>query len=110
MSSYSIQKVLLEHKQRRAKQELTASKTSEESQVFWKKRFHKNPLIFSFYANFRADAGIDSFNRRNKTMNLFKLKPVFNGYYKVSELNDYLQRTCYKFSLGSDNEDWFLDE
>ena len=54
LSSYSSRNVLIKQKQRCEQQEITAIKTSNESHLFWKKHFHKNPFYFRIYAEFEA--------------------------------------------------------
>ena len=46
----------------------------------------------------------------NKTTNLYKQKPVLNGYRKESELEDVLQSGYYKSPLAYDSIDWFVNE
>ena len=53
-----------------------------------KKRFHKNPLYFMNIADFKAENEVNISSIGKKTTNFFKQKPVLNGYYIVSELND----------------------
>ena len=56
-----------------------------------KKHFHKNPLYFRIYADFEADNVKDDSKIGNKTTNIYKQKPVPNGYNIISELNDVLE-------------------
>ena len=46
----------------------------------------------------------------NKTTNIYHQKPVCNGYYIVSELNDVLKSGYYHSPLGYENVDWFVNE
>ena len=75
-----------------------------------KKHFHKNPLYFRIIADFEADNEIDDYKIGNKTTNIHKQKPVLNGYYIISELNDVLKSGYYESPLGYDNVDWFVKE
>ena len=74
------------------------------------KNFHKNPLYFRIYADFEADNENDDSVVGNKTTNIYKQNPILNGYHIVSELEDVLKSDYYKFPLGYDNVDWFVDE
>ena len=46
---------------------------------------------------------------RKRRTNISNRNPVCNGFYKVSELNDFLQNGYYE-NLGYKNVDWFRDE
>ena len=46
----------------------------------------------------------------NKTTNIYHQKPVCNGYYIVTELNDVLKSGYYHSPLGCENVDWFVNE
>ena len=46
LSSYSSQNVLLKHLKRCEQQKITSIETSNESHLYWKKHFHKNPIYF----------------------------------------------------------------
>ena len=109
MSSYTSENILIKHKQKCGDDNITTIKTSNESHLFWKKHFHKNPLYFRIYADFEADNEKDNTCISNKTINIYKQNPVLNGYHIVSELEDVLKSDYYK-SLGYDNVDWFIDE
>ena len=85
-------------------------RTSNESHLYWKKHFHKNPLYFRIIADFEADNEKDDYKIGNKTTNIYKQKPVLNGYYIISELNDVLKSGYYESPLGYDNVDWFVKE
>ena len=78
--------MLMKHKQKRGKDNITTIKTSNESHLHWKNHFHKNPLYFRIYADFEADNEKGSFIIGNKTTNINKQNPVLNGYHIVSEL------------------------
>ena len=72
-----------------------------------KKQFHKIPTIFRCIADFKADNEIDGSNVGDKTSNNYKQKPVFNGYYIKSELQDVLESGYYESPLGYENVDWY---
>ena len=79
------------HEQICEKQEITSNKTLNESHLYSKKHFLKNPLHFKIYADFEADNELDDSNKGNKTTIIFKQNPLCSGFYIVSELNDVLQ-------------------
>ena len=110
LSSYTSENMLIKHKQKCGDDNITTIKTSNESHLFWKKHFHKNPLYFRIYADFEADNEKDNSIVGNKTTNIYKQNPVLNGYHIVSELEDVLKSDYYKSPLGYDNIDWFVDE
>ena len=110
LNSYTSENMLIKHKQKCGDDNITTIKTSNESHMFWKKHFHKNPLYFRIYAVFAADNEIDNLCVGNKTTNIYKQNPVLNGYHIVSELEDVLKSDYYKSPLGYDNVDWFVDE
>ena len=91
--------MLLKHKRKCGDDNMTTIKTSNESHLFWKKHFHKNPVFFRIYADFEAT-----------TTNIYKQKPILNGYHIVSELEDVLKSEYYKSPLGYNNVDWLLNE
>ena len=90
--------------------EITSIKLSDESHVYWKDHFHKNPLFFRNMADFEDDDEIDNFSMGSKTTNTFKQSPVLNGYYIIFELNDFLKSCPYRSPLKYINTDWFVDE
>ena len=45
LNSYTSQNVLIKHKQQCGEEDRTSLNLNNESQLFWKKHFHKNPLI-----------------------------------------------------------------
>ena len=55
LSSYTSEKMLRKHKQKRGEDNKTTIRTSPESHLHWKKHFHKNPLYFRIYVDFEAD-------------------------------------------------------
>ena len=110
LSSYTSENMLSKHEPRWENNDITSIKTSNESHLFWKKHFHKNPLYFRIYADFEADNEKDNTCISNKTTNIYKQNPVLNGYYIVSELEGVLKNEYHKSPLGYDNVDWFVDE
>ena len=75
----------MKQKQRCEQQEITAIKTSNESRLYWRKHFHKNPLHFKLIADFEAVNETDNSSTGNKTSNIYKQNPVCNVYYIVYE-------------------------
>ena len=110
LSSYTSENMLTLHKSKCETNDITTIKTSSESHLHWKKIFQKNLLHFGIYADFEADNEKDNTSIGNKTTNIYKQNPVWNGYRIVSELEDVLQSGYYKSPLGYDNIDWFVDE
>ena len=110
MNSYTSENTLRIHKPKCENNDVTTIRTSSESHFHWKNHFHKNPLYFRIYADFEADNEKDNSIVGNKTTNIYKQNPILNGYRIVSELDDVLQSGYYKFSLGYDNVDWFVEE
>ena len=110
LSSHTSENMLKKHKQKCGEDNITTIKTSPDSHLHWKKHFHKNLLYFRIYADFEADNEKDNSSIGNKTTNIYKQNPVLNGYYIVSELDDVLKSDYYKFPLGYNNVDWFVDE
>ena len=53
-SSYSSQNVLKKHNQRLEQQKINSFKTSNESHLFWRSHFQKDPLYFCIYADFES--------------------------------------------------------
>ena len=58
----------------------------------------------------QADNEEDNSSIGNKTTNIYKQNPVFNGYHKKSELQDVLKSEYHKSPLGYNNVDWFVNE
>ena len=81
----------MNHKEKSGDDIICTIRTSNESHLFWKKHFHKNPLYFRVYADFEADNEIDNSNVGNKTTNIYKQNPVPNGYQIIYESEDVLQ-------------------
>ena len=74
------------------------------------KHFHKNPLYFRIYADFKADDEIDISSIGNKTTKIYKQNPVLNGCYIESESEDVLKSGDFTSPSGSDNVGWFVIE
>ena len=108
--SYTCENALINHKEKCGDDNICTIRTSNESHLYWKKHFHKKPLYFRIYADFEADKEKDDSKIGNKTTNIYKQKPVLNGYYIISELNDVLKSGYYESPLGYDNVDWFVKE
>ena len=110
LNSYTCQNASINHKDKCGDDNICTIRTSNESHIYWKKHFHKNPLCFRIIADFEADNEEDNSKIGNKTTNIYKQKPVLNGYYIISELNDVLESGHYGSPLGYDNVDWFVKE
>ena len=110
LSSYTSEIMLIKHKQKCGKDNITTIKTSNESHLHWKKHFHKNPIYFRIYADFEADNEKDNSSVGNKTTNIYKQNPILNGYHIISELEDILKSDYYKSPLDDSNVDCFVDE
>ena len=110
LSSYTSENMSMKHKQKCGDDNITTIKTSNESHLHWKNRFHKNPLYFRRYADFEVDNVKDNSIIGNKTINLYKQNPILNCYHIISELEDVLISGYQKSPLGYDNVDWFVDE
>ena len=89
---------------------ITTLRTSSESHLHWKNHFHGNPLYFRIYADFKANIEKDNSSIGIKTSKICKQNPVLNGYHIESELEDVLKSGYYKYPLGYDNVDWFVNE
>ena len=113
LNSYTCENALNNHKEKCGDDNICTTKTSNESQFFWKKHFHKNPLYFRIYADFEADNEKDNSKIGKKTANIYKQNPVLNGlngYHIISELEDVLKSDYHESPLGYDNVDWFVKE
>ena len=102
--------MLSKHKQKCGMDNIAAIRTSNKSQLHWKKHFHKNPSYFRIYADFEADNEKDNSNIGNKTTKIYKQNLVLIGYHIISELEDVLKSEYYKSPLGDNNVYWFVDE
>ena len=110
LNSYTCENAVINHKGNCGDDNICTIRTSNESHLYWKKHFHKNPLYFKIYADFKADNEIDNSSIGNKTTNIYKQNPVLNGYYIISEQEDVLESGCYAPPLGYNNVDWFVKE
>ena len=108
--SYTCENAVKNHKEKCGDDNICTVRTSNESHLFWKKHFHKNPIYFRIIADFEADNEKDYSKIGNKTTNIYKQNPVLNGYYIISELQDVLKSDCYESPLGYDNVDWFVKQ
>ena len=109
LNSYTSENMLMLHKPECENFDITTNRTSMESQIQWKKHFHKNPLYFRTYAVFEADNEIDKSSLGNKTTIIYRQNPVNNGCRIVSELEDLLQDGYYESASGYDNVNWFVN-
>ena len=105
LNSYTSENALINHEEKCGDDNKCTIRTLNESHLFWKKHFHKNPLYFRIIADFEADNEIDGSNIGNKTTNICKQYLVLNGYYIISELEDVLESGYYESPLGYDNVD-----
>ena len=79
---------------------------SNESHLYWKKHFHKNPLSFRIYADCEADNEIDKPHIGNKTIKFHEQNPVVNACNIISELDDVLKNGYRKPLLRCISLDW----
>ena len=110
LNSYTCENALKNHKENCGDDNICTIRTSNESHLYWKKHFHRNPLYFRLIADFEADNEKDNSKVGDKTTNIYKQKPVLNGYYIISELEDVLKSGYYESNLGYDNVVWFVKE
>ena len=110
LNCHTCEKALIKHKEKCGGDNICTIRTSNESHLYWKKHFHRNPLYFRTIADFEANNEKDGSKIGNKTTNIYKQKPVLNGYYIISELEDVLKSGYYESPLGYDNVDWFVKE
>ena len=103
--------MLIKHKEKcEHKQEITTITTSDESHLYWKNHFHKNPLCLRIIADFEADNEIAKSNIGNKTSKIYKQNPLFNRYFIVNQMDDILKSGYYESTLGYNKVDWFVNE
>ena len=57
---YTCENALTNHKEKCGDDNICTIRTSNESHLFWKKHFHKNPMYFKIYADFEAHNEIDN--------------------------------------------------
>ena len=110
LSSYTSENMLIKHKEKCGDDNITTIKSSNESHLYWKKHFHKNPLYFKIYADFEADIEKDNSIIGKKTTSIYEQNPILNGYRIESELEDVLKSEYIKTPSGYENVDWFVDE
>ena len=110
LNSYTYENASIKRKEKCGDDNKCTIRTSNESHLYWKKHFYKNPLKFRIIADFEADNEKDDSKIGNKTTNIYKQKPILNGYYIISELNDVLKSDYYESPLDYDNVDWFVKE
>ena len=110
LNSYTSENMLMLHKAKCENNDITTIRTSNESHIYWKKPFHKNPLSFRIYAGFEADNEKDNSSIGNETTNIYKQNPVLNGYHLESELEDVSTSGYHESPLGYDNVDWLVNE
>ena len=55
LNSYTCENALTNHKEKCGEDNICTIRTSNESHLYWKKHFHKNPLYFRIIANFESD-------------------------------------------------------
>ena len=111
LKSNTSEYMLMIHKPKCENNDITTIRTSDDTQVFWKKQFHKNPLYFRINADFEADREIED-NKVvcKKTTKINKQNPMLNGYHIESELDDVLKSGYSKSPLGYNNVYWFVNE
>ena len=80
LNSYTSKNMIIKHKQQCLLKEITSIKTSPKSHLNWKNLFNRNPLYFRMYAGFEADNENDNSSIGNKTSNVCKQNPVYNGF------------------------------
>ena len=88
LNPYTCENALIKQKEKCGDDIICTIRLSNESHLSWKKHFHKNPLYFRIFADFKADNEIDGSSVGNKTTDIYKQNPVLNGYYIISELED----------------------
>ena len=110
LDSYTCENASINHKKKCGDDNICTIRTSNESHLYWKKHFHRNPLYFRIYADFEADNEKDNSKIGNKTTNIYKQNPVLNGYRIISEVEDVLESGYYESSVGCNNVDWFVKE
>ena len=71
LNSYTCENALINHKDKCGDDNICSIRTSNESHLYWKKHFHKNPLYFRIIADFEADNEEDNSKIGNKTTNIY---------------------------------------
>ena len=100
LSSYTSENMLMIRTIKGEQQEITTTRTSNESHLHWKKHFLENPLYFRNIEDFQADIEIDISDTGNKTIGNYKQNLLCNGFYIVTELEDVLKSGFYKSPLS----------
>ena len=70
LNSYTCENALMNHKEKCGDDNICTIRTSNESHLYWKKNFHKNPLCFKIIADFEANNEKDNSKIGNKTTNI----------------------------------------
>ena len=110
LNSYRIENMLTLHKPKCENNDITTTRTSSDSHIFWKKHFQKNPLYFRKYPDVEADNEIDNSSIGNITTNIYEQNPLLNGYHIKSELKVVLEDGCNESPLGYGKIDWYVNE
>ena len=71
LNSFTSENMIIKHKQQFNQKQRTSIKTSLESHLHWKYRFHKNPFYFKIYADFEADNEKDNSSVGGKKTNIY---------------------------------------
>ena len=80
LNCYTCQNMIVKHKEKcEQKQEITTIRTSDESHLYWKDRFRKNPIYFRLISDFEAESEIDNSSTGNKTTTFYKENSVRKG-------------------------------
>ena len=78
LNSYTCENALINHKEKCGEDNICTIRTSNESHIYWKKHFQKNPLYYMIIADFEADNEKDDSKIGNKTTINYKQNPVLN--------------------------------
>ena len=101
---------MINHREKCGDDNIYTIRTSSDFHFYWKKHFHRNLLYFRKDADFETDIEENNSSVGNKTTNIYKKNPVPNGYYIISEKEDFLESSYYESPLGYNNVDWFVNE
>ena len=71
LNSFTCENALMNHKEKCGDDKICTIRTSNESHLYWKKHFHKNPLYFGISADFDANNEKDNSKILNKTTNIY---------------------------------------
>ena len=83
LSSYSSQNVSMKHKHRCEEKEKRSIQTSNQSDLYWKKRIHEKPFYLRTFADFESYTEIDNSNKGDEAKNIYERNPVCIVYYSV---------------------------